>query len=619
MIESNLAYDYVGNIPWDKNPAFAFSDDSEAYIQAFRNVVDKLPVKDLKISFNDDVWNFNPYFKGINDDSYKVIFTNLPDQLKDFSKFFVLYNIMSKKKIPTTNLRYSDAKSILLNIMNFTFHKTIYVITTDDIKNEILRRNVSPITNHNLYESVYQYYYFLINNYKLELPVEIKIIKNLGIEEKNKAKEKEEDNKLTNIPEEYYTAILKAALTKMRDKKAEYNSRVTACLIVMLTQLGLRISDLVGLTIDQLHYKKLSKSGSIAYYIRYKSRKPSKPRQPMLEFDIFSNDLCTEAFQTIKKIRKNCTFSKDYNYLYVLNSTHNSKDEFPVPRHRFNREYKSFLLETLPDYSTREWEGITATTIYNKDAVGKKDDKRISIYPPDTRQYRVHLCTALYEAGVPLAYIQKYMGHLSDYMQGYYVRPKDTYQENIEYSERVIREIAGNDITPLGGTIGEDIKKNIQKFINENKFNVKTDIKEIMEILGDKVIIRGKTGGVCIKTTLMPCSKDARTNEIMCAYNLCPNLFHFFYMIDVSYLNFKTLQETYSTNLSTGKSRAAQKELTRIKDLCRRRLIPELDELEKEINRKGKESIIEQYPTLLDTIENKDKIMEEISLWMKKN
>lgn len=203
---------------------------------------------------------------------------------------------------------------------------------------------------------------------------------------------------------------------------------------------------------------------------------------------------------------------------------------------------------------------------------------------------------------------------------GYYVRPKDTYQENIAYSEKVIKEIVEENITPLGGNfIGEDIRKNIQKFIKDNNFNIKTDINEIMKELGDKVIIRGKSGGVCIKTSLMPCSKDSRTNEMMCAYNICPNLFHFYYMIDVSYLNFKTLQETYQTMESNGNAKAAQKELNKLKDLLRRRLIPELDELEKELEQKGFNLILEQHPSLLNFIENKDDIRKEINLWMKKN
>lgn len=153
----------------------------------------------------------------------------------------------------------------------------------------------------------------------------------------------------------------------------------------------------------------------------------------------------------------------------------------------------------------------------------------------------------------------------------------------IKYSEQIIREIACDDITSLGDatkTIDNEIKDNIQKSIKDNNFNVQTDIKTIVSALGAK-------GGVCIKTSLMPCSKDARTNEMMCAYNLCPNLFHFYYMIDVSYLNFQTLQQTYEDAKSKGNIRAAQKELNKLKDLLRRRLISELDELENENNKKG--------------------------------
>ena len=68
-----------------------------------------------------------------------------------------------------------------------------------------------------------------------------------------------------------------------------------------------------------------------------------------------------------------------------------------------------------------------------------------------------------------------------------------------------------------------------------------------------------------------------------------------------------------------GNIRASQKELNKIKDLIRRRLIPELDELDKEIDKKGMKTIIDKYPSLIDVIENKEDIREEINIWMKKN
>lgn len=248
----------------------------------------------------------------------------------------------------------------------------------------------------------------------------------------------------------------------------------------------------------------------------------------------------------------------------------------------------------------------------------RRTQQRFMLAVPDTRQFRVHLCTALYNKGIPLVYIQKYMGHLSEYMLGYYVRPKDTYQENIAYSEKVIREIAGENLTPIG-FMGSELRENIKLFIKERDLDVKTDIHAIMDALGNKLVIRGKTGGVCIKTSLMPCAKDARTNEILCAYNICPNLFHFYYMADISYLDFKTLQATYEDNSTAGHTKAAQKELYKIKELLQKKLIPELDELEHEIALKGKDHIIIRNPSLGAVIDNLTAIREEIRSWMQKH
>lgn len=608
MIAANLAYDYVDGIPWDKNPAFAFSNDTNAYLRAFSNVVDHIPVKDLKVRFSDDIWDFNPYFIDQNSKSLRFLFSNCPEEIRDYAKFFSLHCIMGKTKISTTNVRFLGATGVIRNIMENTSHNSIFLITTDDIKDEIVGRNVAPSTAHNHYESVYQFYYFIVNNYKLNLPVDLDELKRLGIKEKNLSKKHTDETKLPNIPEEYFTLILNKAIQVMRDRSEVYNNRATACMIVMLSQLGMRLGDLMALTPDQLFTKKLAKSGNTAHYIHYKAKKPSKAHAPLLEFDIFSNSLCTEAFKTLKRIRKTSQFAEE-PFLYVLDHVQNSKDTFPVPNHRFNQEFKKFFYTYLHDEAILEWEGITPSLYYYG------HDKKVKLSLPDTRQFRVHLCTALYEKGIPLVYIQRYMSHLSEYMLGYYVRPKDTYQENIAYSEKVIKEIAGEDITPIG-LLGEDIKKNIQQFIAENHFNVETDIDAILQAMGDKVVIRGKTGGVCIKTSIVPCSKDARTNEMMCAYNICPNLFHFYYMADVTYINFQTLQDTYEANHQNGQIRAAEKEKNKIRDLLRRRLIPELDELDKEIARKGTDSILRNYPGLRDIIEGESGIRKEIELWM---
>lgn len=611
-----FAYDYVDKIPWDKNPAFAFSDDADKYLSAFQHVVECIPTPDLKIKYSDMIWDFNPYFKYINSNSIRVLFTDLPSELVDYCKFFVLHRIMMNKKISTVNIRYVDFKSIINQIISETDINTFTLITTDNLIDAIRRRNISPTTAHNLYESLYQVYYFIINNYKVELPVDLDVLKELGIKAKKLSKTTIDEDKLPNIPEEFFKKIVTTATTVMRDKKAEYNMRAFCCELIMLTQLGLRLGDLTALTTDRLYSMNLKNIDKTVNYIRYRSRKPSKPHSPMLEFDIYSSPLCTEAYNTLKRIRKRCEFYKNNDFLFILNNTQKSKNTFPVSNWRFNYWYKCFMYQYLKDDIMRPWDGISPILYDIWNGKTKQNDK-ITVYIPDTRQYRVHLCTELYNQGVSLVFIQKYMGHLTEYMLGYYVRPKTDFQEDLNFSEKFIKEVAGDGITPLGGDHnGSELQKQIKAFIEAGNYNVYDDIDEIMKAFGDKIVIRAKTGGVCVKTSLIPCSKDKRSNKIMCAYGLCPNLFYMFYMADISYLNFKQLQKTYKAAIDTGHKMAANNELNKLKDILHRRLIPELDQLDETMNKKGMEYVLEHYPMLHDIIANESSIRKEISTWM---
>ena len=422
----------------------------------------------------------------------------------------------------------------------------------------------------------------------------------------------ETEKKLPDIPKELYDAILNKAVEVMRNDRINYSDRSFACSLVMLTQLGMRLGDLLAIRTDQMKTITLKKTGKVARYIHYKARKPSKPHDKMLEFDIFCNDLCAEAFNILLEIREKSPLSYGNDYLYVPWYTKKEDNILPAPNYRFNNLYKKFLYEYLPDYCMSQWEGIRQSLYY----FTGEEAKRISV--PDTRQYRVHICTALYEHGVHLTYIQKYMGHLSEYMLGYYARPKNQFQENIEYSEKIIREIAADDLTPIHGSYGKEIKDYIQGKIEQSGLNVYNDISEIISKFGDRLIIRAKTGGFCIKTSILPCSRDVRTNAVLCAYGSCPNLYSFYYMCDASYSDFKTIQNTYESNKNQGFTRAAEFELTKIKTLCRNRLLPELEQLDEVIQKNGKDAIIEKHPELTEIIEGRDKIREEIKLWIQK-
>lgn len=609
MISSTSINDYVDGIPWERTPLHAYLIDGDSYMEALLSVINRTPIQNEKIQFSSDVWDFNPYFEGINSTSYRINFNGLSNKIKEYVKFFALHAIMGKNKIPTVHMRVIQFKRVITNILA---DKPITILTTSSICDYINQQNIKPGTKHDLYVAMASVLYFIKYNCQIPLLVDIETLQKKSAIEKKICKSV--DSKLPNIPERYFNAILSTAVRIMRDNNAEYNLRATACCIVMLSQLGLRINELLAIRTTDKREKNLSKSGHSVRYLHYRSFKPSKAHQPVQEFDIFCTEPCCEAFDTLEKIRLSNKLALNNDYLYVLMPAEKSKNELPISNKRFRNEYAKLLHNELPTESHMDWLGI------NKIKFQVRKNVFVPLSLPDTRQYRVHLCSTLYnEYNVPLEFIRRYMGHLTEYMMGYYVRPKDTYQEDIAASEKALQQIVGTeDLALLGGVNGAEIKERIKAFIEENHFNVMESPRAVIDAYGDKLIIRGKRGGMCIKTSIMPCSKDRRTNSLYCAYDICPNLFHFFYNADASYADFRTLQATYAAAKESHHTRAAEKELHKLHDLCSNILVPELDELDKEIAKKGVQHIMDNYPTLIPIIENNADIRKEVSAWMSK-
>lgn len=604
MIENLLTDNYVKNIPWEKTSKKCFMDDNNKYEEAFKSVLEYVPNSDNKITYSENVWDFNDYYKDINSKDYIIYFNKASEDYRDYLKMFVIYKITQKSKVSTIKTRIFCFISIINAIKNEQ-NKPFSLITTDDIKNEIESRNIISSTKHNLYVAAYLIYEFIIKNYELSLPVDINELQKKSAEDR--AISKKESTKIPNIPEDYYSIILTKAIETLDNEKASYNRRMTAGLIIIETQTGLRTQDLLGLKVSDLHEKKLPVSDVMCNYLHFQTRKPSKAHSDMLEFDIYASQLCADAFNKMSILRKKCVY-KNEPYLYVLDSSKNSTNKYPIETNRLRIEYRKFFLEELKNLTCEKWEGITPVNHI-------QGGKTYKLNIPEIRQYRVHLATALYNNGVSLNYIKKYLGHLSEYMLGYYVRPKNPGHENAKYAERIVKKIAGDDMTPLG-SMGAELKQNLQQFIKEGKYNVKSDTSKILNDLGENLVIREKGPGLCcIKTTIIPCKYDARTDKMLCAFGTCPNIFHFFDMINVSYMQFHELQNSYQQNKDNGFKRAAEKELNKLKSFCKGRLTPELDELERVVKTKGLSAFVKQYPDLQYYATNIDNIRKEIQLW----
>ena len=204
-IPSGYMGEYISHIPWEKEPAFAFSNDTDGYLKAFKNIIKIIPSGELKINFDDDIWDFRPYFNRINSYNYVLHFKNAPKDVKDHLKFFVIYMISSNIKISTAEARLRDCIYVLNHIPSENYI-SIITVTTDQILDVISTRDFASTTMYRLAFSTYRFLTFLQVNYHLELSVNLSTLETFTKKVKKSRDLSVDENKLANIPEEYFQA-----------------------------------------------------------------------------------------------------------------------------------------------------------------------------------------------------------------------------------------------------------------------------------------------------------------------------------------------------------------------------------------------------------------------------
>lgn len=612
-LQDHYYEDFIVNIPWERNPMLQTHENIAAYIAAVRMIMGDKTVAQ-SVDYYSDTWDFNRTHDVPTNDVGEIIqLGTVPEELKDYVRFFIIHKIEKPKKISTISMRLSYAMSVINAVMQKTRHKTIGVIDLDDLIAEVQSRDISATHIHNLYESLYQFYYFLEENCQRSLPVNLQTLKRLGVEAKRISKKTQDEDKLPDIPKEYFNKIFRTCLIIMRDKNQSPRDRAIAAAIVMLTQLGVRVGDLLNFAYDALSSEEVD--GHVMHYIKYSVEKLSKPHAPQVIFDIYASDVCAEAFKILLDLRELCPESRKCNCLIMLpvNPRYPKKLSYPLSKTTFRTNFKQFCAKHLPFESHYKWPGIEPSVIHVYDKVEKKMVND-TVYVPVGGQFRVRLCTYLYEHGVKLSYIEQHLAHLSEMMFGYYARPKDTRQENAEIAEQFIKNIVLDKMTPIG-LHSEELSANLRSFIERKKLNAHTDMKEIMANLDNEVAIRAKTGGFCCRSSLLPCPEDPHTNKLLCAYNRCPNVYSFFYMVDISYSRFTACTDAYYANLQRGLRNAAHKELISAQDIINRTLSPQVFQLEKELDKHGREDILAKYPQLADIMNNIETIKQEMRIW----
>lgn len=571
-----------------------------------------LPFDKIQVYYWDDNWDFSKYrATNISISYFRFDFTNVPSCFKKDLKNFILISIIeNRKKITRIYADYRNISSFMLfcvehGIIEVENFEPSYI--KDWLNN--YSEDISERYRSSLIGSIISFCECYESNFGQTFSNEFYNIL-AEMVDVNLLKAEFENSKTSDIPSDYFDKMLAAAITTIDDVCAPVYYRALSCMILMESQVGLRTGELFALKVGCVKPITIS-TGDTAYYVEYDTWKRHHGTSRSSKEISYVNEYFKKGYDTIISLSEKTRCDLNTEYLFV-ESFSGKATSFPVDPGRV-----SVHLDKLFEYYNRYFQTVYVTPQNNTRLccrmISKNNEKKYLLRPVIT-QFRVHVCSDLHAKGCPIEYIEKFMSHLSSEMSYYYVRPKNSVQENMEASIRILRELVTKESIPIGPDKG--LMSKIDEFIEENHFSIEKDLESICEKLSEQIPIRIKSGGVCIKSSqFRECSKDAQTDEFYCAYNVCPNIYTFYYMADISYLQIKDLCEAIEINRNRGCTKQVQKNVNMIHSIVNNKLEPQIAELEKIIDEKGLNYVLERHPQMIDIVANLGDVHKEIEKW----
>lgn len=559
-----------------------------------------LPFNDIRVMFEDDFWDLK--IKHYKENS-KFKFSDIDYNFREYIKSYVLESLINSDSLSTVKKNFAVLKYICKYL-----HEN-YIFSTEVItKNIIVQLNeelIKKYTSEGERIRARRLFIKLLNKIESKTGVDYKELK-LLLEHTNNSKLRKaqiENGKTKNIDNKIFNKIIEKALIEINDENLDENRKIEACSVLILSQTGMRISDVSTLEADMIREIKGVDNEKTLKYLKFFSHKILKSYT-----ETFLTDICYEAYRKLEELTAIRRSKFNTKYLFI-NSSGNEVKTVTIEKY-----IKKFIIRNS------EYIGVLNKSFEGNFIFTHEVNKRYNLIKeehydflvgnyfvsiPKAHQFRVAVCNELINQGIDFKWVQKHMGHLTSEMTFHYSRAIK------EENDKVIEGIVKKDFKLIGKESERLIQK-IEDFIKQGNYNVRTDLDEIVKELSKIVPIRAKKNGYCIKSSF---GKKCKYNEYMCAFEICPNHCTSYLFSNISYNRFIEGIKIIEYNNINGFTNEAIMEKNKLKRLVDDYLLKELEELKNEIDKRGKKELISYNKQLEYLCDNIDRVLSEVRGW----
>jgi len=617
----------INGIEWDMDQLVDNSQNLKRSSLLLKlNNINRLPLVGGYIYFQDDIWDLTGFSQlPIKKSMLVYDFMKIPYEYRPYVKGLVLKFMIIDK------IDFSTLRGKFYNIINITSYLKSYhiydysLITLKTVKDYYNRlkidlREESKKSKKETFLSFLKYINSHISN--LDYNSIYKYLEKYDNPEVLKGER--EAGKTQDIPVSFFDQMVSCAVKDILSNGVDQRQKKKASTVLLLSQIGMRVGELVQVEANKDSKMNIFDDTKSISYLKFKTFKTIEENDFVWTKSILT-DLAVIAYSALEGLDIKHSNSGEEHYLFwstridsplneqtirnwILQFIASHRDEIDC----INRDPKE--LEGFDHFTIERCRGGGSYYLNSKLTKGLKSSDVISF--PTPHQFRVAVCTRLYEQGRDLDWVREHMNHLTEEMTIHYIRRKEKSKKDKEFAQAILKEIVSEEFRLIGSD-SDILMEKIREFIKVNGFNVNKDIDTIVNILAGKMPIREKAEGFCMKGAFgRKCAHDGVNNEIYCAFELCPNHCFSFKSANVTYCRYLSKKKAIEYNILNGFTTEVKNETNKIRRLISERLVPELDELQYELTRRGTDTIKASNPDLVYIIDNLNEIVVEGNKWL---